>query len=137
MLVSKGFLEGLAQHEADIFHGVMIVDFKIAFRLDLDIEQPVARKDLEHVVEKRHAGFNFGLTLAVEIQDDTDLRLLRFRSVFPSVPWFLLSLESRFHCPRMVVQAFEPRELSNLRQGAQRLFFSLNDRGPLEKVVSS
>ena len=46
MLVSKGFLEGLAQHEADIFHGVMIVDFKIALRLDLDIEQPVARKDL-------------------------------------------------------------------------------------------
>src|SRR4030095_14589078 len=139
MLVSERFFENLAQHEADIFHGVMIIDVKIASRPDLDIEQPVADKDLEHVIEKRHASFNFGLTLAVEIQGDTDLRLLRFSLGFsrPS-HGFSFSLKSRFYCPRMVVEAFKPRELSNLRrQGAQRLFFGVNDGGPLEKVVSS
>src|SRR5262245_65571518 len=67
MLVSERFFEGLTQHETHIFYGVMIIDVKIAFRVDLDIEQPVARKDLEHMVEKRHAGFNLSLTLAVEI----------------------------------------------------------------------
>src|SRR5262245_1102459 len=82
MLVSERFFEGLTQHETYIFYGVMIIDVKITLRIDLDIEQPVACKDLEHMIEKGHAGFNLGLTLAVEIQDDLDLRLLRLTLSF-------------------------------------------------------
>ena len=42
-----------------------------------EVDQPVARELVEHVIEERHAGRELGAARAVEIHLDRDLRLRR------------------------------------------------------------
>ncbi len=74
-LVAECFGEGLAEHDAGIFHRVMGVDGEIAAGAHVQVEQAVARHLVEHVLEKRHAGLEVAFADAIEIERDGDLRL--------------------------------------------------------------
>src|SRR2546421_3963124 len=55
----------------------MLIDFDVAPRLEAEVEQPVHRQQLEHVVEERKAALNARFARAVEREADLDVRLLR------------------------------------------------------------
>jgi hypothetical protein len=55
----------------------MIVYLQIAATFDFQIEQAVAREQVEHVIQKRHARRDARLPASVQIQGDAHLRLLR------------------------------------------------------------
>ena len=44
LLVAERFVEGLSKHDADILYSVMLVDFKVAQRLELKVETSVMSK---------------------------------------------------------------------------------------------
>src|SRR5574337_753024 len=56
---------------------MVTVDVQVAGRLDLEVDQPVARDLVEHVVEEADAGGELRLPGAVDIDAHPDLRLLR------------------------------------------------------------
>ena len=58
--VAGRLLDRLAQRDADIFDRVVRVDLEVAFGVDLEIDQPVPRHLVQHVVEKRQAGRQLG-----------------------------------------------------------------------------
>mgnify|MGYP000054798659 CR=1 FL=1 len=51
------------------------VDVQITFRGDRQVDEPVASDLIEHVLEERHPGVEFGLAAAVEVDRHGDLRL--------------------------------------------------------------
>src|SRR5205814_22740 len=55
-LVADGLFDRLTQHDADIFDGVMRIDVKVPLGLDGEIDQAVARQQVEHVIEEADAG---------------------------------------------------------------------------------
>ncbi len=69
-LVAQRKRESLAKRDAAIFDGVMRVHFEVAFALEPQIHRCVLRKEREHVVEERNAGFNFGFAAAVKVEAD-------------------------------------------------------------------
>jgi hypothetical protein len=50
--------------------------------LDIDIKKTMAAEAVEHVIEERHAGFDGGLSPAVEIEFDNDVGLFGFSRYF-------------------------------------------------------
>lgn len=52
LLIPQGFPKNLPQTNANVFNRVMLVDVQITLSLNLEIEFPVLRKKIEHVVEK-------------------------------------------------------------------------------------
>src|SRR4029077_17057514 len=46
---------GLAERDSQIFNGVVLIDVEIAIRVDPEIECPMARDELEHVIEEPDA----------------------------------------------------------------------------------
>ena len=55
-LRADGFRDRRTEREAGIFDGVMLVDVEISGRLQFQVEPAVAREQLQHVIEKSHAG---------------------------------------------------------------------------------
>ena len=53
--VAQGVRQGQAQADADVFDGVVGVDFEVAFAGDVEVEQGVSGEGREHVVEKADA----------------------------------------------------------------------------------
>ena len=64
-----------AKADADVFHAVVIVDFRIALGFHLKVEAAVLGEKLEHVVEKRNAGVHFVAAGSVDIEAETDVGL--------------------------------------------------------------
>ena len=62
--------KGLAEGNAGVFHRVVGIDVQIALGLDIQINQAVARDLVQHVIEKRHAGGEFGSAGAIKIEAD-------------------------------------------------------------------
>ncbi len=60
-------VERLPESDAEIFHGMVGVYFKIAFGLDVEVDHAVTGDLIEHVFEKRQAGFRRQTTAAVEV----------------------------------------------------------------------
>ena len=58
----------LAERDADVFDGVMLIDVEIAGGLHLQIEPAMPRDEIEHVIEKADAGVVLEAALAVERQ---------------------------------------------------------------------
>ena len=54
--VAERLLHRLAERDADILGGVMMVDMQVALGLDLDVDARMPRQQIEHVVEKADAG---------------------------------------------------------------------------------
>jgi hypothetical protein len=66
--VAQGLGQGLAEGDAHVFVGVVIVDVGVAPGADLQVDQPVAADLVEHVVEERHTGAHRALARAIEAE---------------------------------------------------------------------
>ncbi len=73
-LVSDGLFHRLPEHNPDVLDGVVVVDVDVALGLQIQVEQPVPREELEHVVEERYARFDGVFALAVEVYFEGDAR---------------------------------------------------------------
>src|SRR5262249_59410450 len=58
-----------------VLDGVMLIDVEVAGRGDLEVEGPMAREQLEHVVEKANPRSHAVAAAAVESELQGDLRL--------------------------------------------------------------
>jgi hypothetical protein len=72
------FFESLTQHQADILDRVVIVDVRVAFGVNRQIEQPVLRKQGEHVVEKGYARFDLRHAAPINGKSKRDVGLRSF-----------------------------------------------------------
>ena len=73
-LVAECAVECLAERDADVFDGVMLIDIEIAVALEFEIECAVAREQLQHVIEEANAGGDFVLAAAFDGEPDGDAR---------------------------------------------------------------
>ncbi len=71
-LVAERPGERLPQRDADVLDGVMRVDVQIALRLDVQVEQGVARHLVEHVLEEGQPGRELRIALAVDVEPHPD-----------------------------------------------------------------
>ena len=76
-LVTQRLAERLAQHDARILDGVVRVDLNVAHRVHRQIEQAMAAKGVEHVVEKRHASRDIARTGSIQVELDDNIGLPR------------------------------------------------------------
>lgn len=76
--IAKGKVERLANGDAGIFRCVMAVDVQIAHRLAGQIDQAVARKLFQHVVQKTNAGRHVIDARSIQVDFDLDLGFFRF-----------------------------------------------------------
>ena len=67
-LVAQRLAKRLAQHDARVLDGVVRVDLDVAHRAHRQIEQTMAAKGVEHVVEKRHAGRDIAHARSVQVE---------------------------------------------------------------------
>ena len=74
--VAERLLHRLAERDADILGGVVMVDMQVALGLHRDVDAGMARQQIEHVVEKADAGRNRRRAGAVEIDRDLDVGFL-------------------------------------------------------------
>ena len=65
-LVAERLAQRLAEGEADVLDGVVLVDLEVAARPHGQVEEAVAGEALQHVVEERHAGVDGRLAGAVD-----------------------------------------------------------------------
>ena len=65
----------LAQDEAHVFHGVVLIDIQITTRLQIQVEAAVPGEKLQHMVEEANAGRDFVSAMAVQIQAPADIGL--------------------------------------------------------------
>ena len=75
---AQRFLYGLAERDADVFDGVVLVDVEVALGGDGEIERTVTRNEIEHVIEETDAGGDFGLAAAIDQEAEADVGFLRF-----------------------------------------------------------
>ena len=66
--VAERFREKLAEYDAGVFDGVMLVDVEIAFGGEVQIECAVLGEQLEHVVEKPDSGRNVVCAAAFDFE---------------------------------------------------------------------
>ena len=77
LFVAQGFAERLAQGNAHIFDGVVIIDVQIAFGGDGHVDQRMLGQLVQHMVKKPHAGGDFGASCAIEGNRDGNRCLRR------------------------------------------------------------
>ena len=85
-LVTKGFPQGLPERNARILNCVVKINVEVAFGVDLQVEQSMTGKQSQHVIEKRDAGHQFGISLAINDKPQCDgcFGRLPFNFCFPS-----------------------------------------------------
>ncbi len=64
--------EQLPEHDADVFHGVVLVHVQIAVGVQLQIEAAVLGEQLQHVVEEADAGGDLVAAAAFDLQRAAD-----------------------------------------------------------------
>ena len=69
--------DGVSQGDPDVLDGVVQIDLEISLGGDLQIEEPVLRKRLQHVVEEGNPGRDVILPRTIEHDFDLDVCLLR------------------------------------------------------------
>ena len=74
--VAERLLHRLAERDADVFGGVVMIDVQVALGLDRDVDARVPRQQIEHVVEEADAGRDRRTPLPVEIDFDLDVGFL-------------------------------------------------------------
>ncbi len=73
LLVADGLGEGLAEGDADVLDGVVVIDVQVALAFDIQVDQPVTGDLVEHVLEKGHADGESRLAGAIQIDRGLDL----------------------------------------------------------------
>ncbi len=76
--VAERLLHGLAERDADILGGVVIIDMQVALGLDRDVHAGMPGQQVQHVVEKADAGLDLRAAGAVEGDLDRDVGFLGF-----------------------------------------------------------
>ena len=71
--ITQSLGQGLAQGDAHILIGVMVIDVRVTNGMDLEINQSVAADLMKHVIQKRHTGAHLATAAAVEIQTHPDI----------------------------------------------------------------
>ena len=74
--------KGLTNGDANVFHCMVGVNFKVPFGLDLEVDKAMTRDLIKHVIKKRDAGIKLLLTGSVEVQAHNDLGLGRITAQF-------------------------------------------------------
>jgi len=74
---ANGLRNGLAERYPQIFDGVVLIDVEIPVGFDAEIEGPMARDELEHVIQEPDARANGVSPLAFEAETHRDPRFLR------------------------------------------------------------
>ena len=74
--VAERLLHRLAERDADILGGVVVVDVQVALGLDREVDARMTRQQVEHVVEEADPGRNRRRAGAVEIDRDLDVGFL-------------------------------------------------------------
>src|SRR5262245_28337201 len=74
LLVAKRVLQRGSKTQADVLDSVMVVDVRVAGRLDLERDSSVLAEVGEHVVEEADASGRLRLSGGVEIEFDYDFR---------------------------------------------------------------
>jgi uncharacterized protein len=77
-LIAQSLQHRLANRDAGVFGGVMLVDMQVPDCLDRQIDQRMARQLFEHVVEEADAGRNLIDAGAVKIDFDINRRFVGF-----------------------------------------------------------
>ena len=75
LLVAERVIEGLAEGNADIFDGVVLVNVEVALAAQLEIEAAVTCEELEHVIEEADASRDLVLAGALDGERQVDLGL--------------------------------------------------------------
>ena len=76
LFVAKGFANRLPEAYPDVFDGVVVVDFKVAFGRKLQVKSAVRSKERQHVVEESDARCAFEGSFSVEAYGQTYVRFL-------------------------------------------------------------
>jgi hypothetical protein len=76
--ISKGFIQGRTQANADIFHRMMMVDLDVAARGQVQIHKAVGRQQVQHMVHEGDSGIYRAASRAVDIQRDRYVGFIRF-----------------------------------------------------------
>jgi hypothetical protein len=76
--ITNRFSKSLAQGDANIFHGVVIIDMGVAFGYNLEVNHSMASNLVKHMVQKGDARGQFSLTGSIQVNGDLDFG---FRSV--------------------------------------------------------
>src|SRR5690554_1831968 len=74
--VANGLIKSLTQSDTEILDGMVIIDMGVAYRFDVEVDQPMAGNLIQHVVEKGYTGFTVEPPLAIEIDRNRNLGLL-------------------------------------------------------------
>ena len=80
--ITQRLTDGLAQHNACVFHRVMLINMQIALGLNRNVDEAVTGDLVEHVVKKTNACGEVGFTRAVEVDLDGDLGFVGIASNF-------------------------------------------------------
>ena len=80
--IAECFLECLAEHDADVFDGVVVIDFDVAITFHFEIEETVLGKKREHVIEEGDSGVDGALASAVYGEAERDVGLCGFAGDF-------------------------------------------------------
>ena len=73
LFIAQRFRKRLTESDADVLHGMVIVHLNVALTFYRQIELTVKGQQLQHVVEKPHAGVDVRLARAVQVQFQGDL----------------------------------------------------------------
>src|SRR5690606_11290742 len=65
--------KGLAEGDANIFHGVVIVDVQVAATFDVHVDHPVPGNLIQHVLEEGNTDVEVGLAGTVQVDLHLDL----------------------------------------------------------------
>ena len=72
-LIPDRLCKRLAKYDTDIFNRVMRIHFKIARRLDLNINEAMTRNLREHVLKEREASLEITLACAIQVECQTEI----------------------------------------------------------------
>jgi hypothetical protein len=70
-------LQRLAEHDTDVFNRVVIVDLRIAFRLDRQVEESMLAQKLQHVIQKRDRRLDMATSNSIEPELNANLSFRR------------------------------------------------------------
>jgi hypothetical protein len=65
--------QGPAQHNGNIFNGMVFIDVQIATGFDLQVKPGMAGQGVQHVIQKANAGLDRGLAGPINIELDLDV----------------------------------------------------------------
>jgi hypothetical protein len=72
---AERLLEGLAERDADILDGVVLIDIEVALGVKSEVEAAVVGEEFEHVIEKANAGRDGITAAAINGEREINLRL--------------------------------------------------------------